>query len=798
MSTPRVVLVDGTDLMFRAFDTLPTSHATRAGRPTNAILGFAKMFRRVLQGRAPSHGAVFFDTEDARPLPEALQAQVPGIADLIRAHGFTLVHHADAEALLTGLCRQALAARAEVTLVSSNQAFFPLLDDDRVRVFDSIGNVVFDADRARRVAGTPLPPMPEAQLELPLSWDGLPVRRPTVGGLNAIYRRFELYSLLTAEGPSQREGPLRWYVVDTLPMIAAALQNECLGPDPIAVSVLTELEPVHGDLVGLALSPKPGTSFYFPFRGPGTTLGHLGLQAMRPWLENPAYPKVTHDGKLAIQALRRQGIELRGLVGDTALASYLLDPTRSLPHTLDQVARHTVQRGLQPLKAVIGSGRRRKRFDTLTVDRAGAWTNHLADAIGSCWRVQREQLGRRGLDALLLDVDLPLAGLLADLELTGILLDPAVIRHLGDGFRAERDAEAAAVHDLVGHPFNLGSPKQLGTVLFEELQLPVIKRTKTGYSTAAAVLDALDHPVIPHVKRWRTLENTWTEVLVDSVNPRTGRIHPTFQQTASASGRLITTEPDLQRTPVRNPEFLQIREAFVAPDGWSVLSADWSQIELRILAHLSRDERLLTAYRTDTDLHRQTAAALFGVPEEAVDETQRQVGKSVNFATVYGQGPTALAEKLGVPHAEARRFIETFFWTYTGVAAWRTAILDRAHQDGFVETLGGRRRYLPELSTRTWADRAHGERVAVNTPIQGSAADLCKLAMLDVDRRLKAQGLQARMTLQIHDELLFEVPDDEVEATAAAVRESMETVWELAVPLVVDVGVGASWAACKG
>ena len=245
--------------------------------------------------------------------------------------------HPAARAVLVGLCRQALADDADVTVVSSDPAFFPLLDDARVRQFDSIGNVLFDADRARRSSDSLASLPADPQLELPLSWHDLPVDRPTATRLNRVYRRFELYSLLTAEGPSQRDGPLRWYVVDSLAMVAAALQNECLGPDPIAVQVLTELTPpVHGDLVGIALSPAPGTSFYFPFRGQGTHLGALGLQALKPWLENPAWPKVTHDGKLAIQALRRQGIELGGHVGDSALASYLLDPTRDLPHTADQ------------------------------------------------------------------------------------------------------------------------------------------------------------------------------------------------------------------------------------------------------------------------------------------------------------------------------------------------------------------------------------------------------------------------------------------------------------------------------
>ncbi|MCB9671530.1 MAG: DNA polymerase I [Alphaproteobacteria bacterium] len=882
MSVPRVVLVDGSGLLFRAFNALPTSLATRDGQPTNAIFGFAKMFRRILQGRTPTHGAVVFDAGgktfrhalDARykahrpRMPDALRAQLDGVDRMVEAHGFPIVRQPGVEAddLIATLARQALERGADVTVVSGDKDLLPLLEDPRVRVYDSTADVSFDADRARRTFGVAperipdwlalvgddvdgVPGVPgigrrlatsllrdhegieallaaapelgdvgrkllawaerlrlshrlvtlDRHVDLPVGLDDLALEPATPERLNEAYRTYEIFSLLTAEGPGA--GPLAWYVVDSFAMVAAALQNECLGPEPVALHVLTELTPpVHGDVTGIALSPRPGTSFYFPVRGPGTVLGPMGLQALKPWLENPAFPKVAHDAKLAISALQRHGITLRGLVGDSGLAAYLLDPTRSLPHTLEQVARHTLQRALQPLRGVVGGGRAMKRFDALTVDRAGAWANHQADAIGAAWRAQRDTLVEEGLDAVLHDVDLPLAYVLADLELTGILLDPSVIERLGQGFRDERDAVAAEIHALAGREFLIGSTKQLGEVLFDELRLPVIKRNRTGYSTAADVLEKLDHPIVERVLRWRTLDtlvNTWTEVLVDSVDPDTGRIHATFQQTASASGRLITTEPDLQRTPVRNPEFLQLREAFVAPEGSLVVSADWSQIELRVLAHLSRDPVLLEAYHTGADLHRGTAAALFGVPLDQVTTAQRDVGKTVNFATVYGQGPAALAEQLRVPHATAKGFIDTFFRTYAGVAAWRDDVVARAHEDGFVTTLGGRRRYVPELSTRTWSDRAYGERIAMNTPIQGSAADLCKVAMIRVHRELREAGLEARMTLQIHDELLFEVPVDQVDATTAIVREVMEHAWELAVPLVVDVGVGPTWAACK-
>lgn len=881
MQPERVVLVDGTGLLYRAWFALPATLCAPDGQPTNAIYGFAKMFRALLRARAPTRGAVVFDAggstarraldpdyKSHRPrMSERLRAQLDGVDAVVRAHGFPIVRQTGVEAddLIATLCRRALDEGATVTIVSADKDFVPLLVDDRVRLFDATGEVTTDGDRARRRYGVPpaqfrdwlalvgdradgVPGVPgvgpqtaagllrthgsidallaaapdlgplgatlskhadrvqlsrrlvtlDADVPVP-ELSTLVVEPPTPDDLNAVYRTFGFVSLLTATTASS--GPAQWYVVDSLPMVAAALQNECMGPDPVALHLLAEMQlSGGGDLTGLALSPRPGLAFYFPFRGPEGHLGDAGLQALAPWLGNPSFHKVVHDGRLARVVLEQRGITLRGVVGDTALASFLLDPSRDVPHRLEQVARRVLERGLQPLRGVVGSGRKRRRFDELTVDRAGAWANHLADAMGEAWRVQAQTLAEEGLTSLLQDVELPLAAVLAEMERTGVLVDRKALQALGDGFIAERNTVADEVYRLAGRRFTIGSPKQLGTVLFDELGLPVLQRTKTGYSTAASVLTQLDHPLATAVMRWRTLDtliNTWTEVLVRSVNPQTGRIHPVLQQTASVSGRLISTAPDLQRTPIRTPEFRAVREAFVAAEGCVLMSADWSQIELRLLAHLSGDPTMTGAFRSDADLHRATAAALFDVPVEAVTLEQRNVGKTVNFATVYGQGPTALAEQLDVPHRRAKAFIDGFFAAYPGVARWRDEIVARAHMDGFVTTIGGRRRFVPELSTRTWSDRAAGERIAMNTPIQGSTADLCKSAMLAIHGRLGERGYGARMILQIHDELLFEVPRAEVDDTVALVREIMQTHWTLAVPLKVDVGVGPSWAAAK-
>ncbi|MFT7583042.1 MAG: DNA polymerase-1, partial [Myxococcota bacterium] len=366
-------------------------------------------------------------------------------------------------------------------------------------------------------------------------------------------------------------------------------------------------------------------------------------------------------------------------------------------------------------------------------------------------------------------------------------------------FQVRLDGYEAEIHTLAGRPFNVASPKQLGTVLFDELGLPVIKRTKTGYSTNAEVLEKLSaqHPLPELVLKYRMLAkliNTYTEVLQRAVHPATGRVHATFQQTTGATGRLISTDPDLQRTPIHTAEGKRIREAFVAPAGWKMISADWSQIELRLLAHFTESPGLTEAFRDGKDVHKRTASALFEVPIEDITRAQRDVGKTVNFATIYGQGATALGQQLKIPRKDAKRYIEGYFTHYSSVRTWLDDTMARALETGYVETMLGRRRYIPELSANSPMERQAGMRIAANTPIQGSAADLCKLAMLEIPKRFEAEGLATRMLLQIHDELVFEAPEHEVDTVVAIVTDVMEHAAKLRVPLIVDVGVGDSWA----
>ena len=437
-------------------------------------------------------------------------------------------------------------------------------------------------------------------------------------------------------------------------------------------------------------------------------------------------------------------------------------------------------------------------YETLEVERAAAYAGRRAEATLAVSKALRPRVEEKGGARLLDDMELPLARVLAVIERHGIRIDTAALGSLGEEMGRRMEVLEKEVTAQAGYEVNLGSPRQLQDLLFGKLQLPATKKTKTGYSTDAEVLERLvpKHEIASQILAQRELAkliNTYTDVLREAVAPETGRIHATFQQTTGVSGRLISTDPDLQRTPIRTPEGKRIRRAFVAPPGRVILSADWSQIELRVLAHFSQDPHLLEAFRDNLDLHRRTAGILFNLTPEAVSPEQRSVGKTVNFATIYGQGATALGQILGIPRPEALSYIEQYFAYYAGVRRWLDRTIAEAHEHGYVTTLLGRRRFIPELSMRNETERAAGERIAANTPIQGSAADLCKLAMLTIDRGLAAVAPQARLLLQVHDELVFELPESEVTAARDFVRKSMEAPYPLSVPLVVSIGVGPSW-----
>lgn len=614
----------------------------------------------------------------------------------------------------------------------------------------------------------------DVKVALPIPLEQLEISPPDPAVLNALYRELEFNSLLSQETRGEQAKMKGELAICRDPESARAALAALPRPVSI-VAMYGAPSPVRGPLGGLAFSSG------------GRSVWVTKLDGARAFLEDASSPKVVHDAKQVWQLCVRSGVNLAGVVADTYLASFLAEPTKVLPHGLPQIAREYLQLALP---------------DPNEVTDLPPFAGLLAETVDRAWPLLDARLEKLGLKKLLVEHELPVAYVLGRMELDGVKVDARELKDIGDELKARLAEREKKIHALAGRAFNIGSPKQLGSVLFEDLKLPVLKRTKTGWSTDSEVLEKLakKHELPKLVVEYRAIDkliNTYTDVLQREVDPSDGRVHATFQQAASTSGRIIATEPDLQRTPVKTPDGLRIRRAFDATPGWKIIAADWSQIELRVLAHVSGDPLLVDSFATGVDVHRRTAGRLFKCDPKDVTPEQRNIGKTVNFATIYGQGASALGQILEVPSSEAKRFLEEYFIAYAGVRAWLERTIADAHEKGFVTTILGRKRWIPELFSKREQDIGIGERVAANTPIQGSAADLCKVAMLAVRRAFDAKEMRTKMTMQIHDELVFEAPNGEAEAAAAEVQSIMETCYPLRVPLVADVGIGRTWADAK-
>ncbi|MDE2653476.1 MAG: DNA polymerase I [Gemmatimonadota bacterium] len=553
----------------------------------------------------------------------------------------------------------------------------------------------------------------------------------------------------------------------------------------------------HESAMALGLGGEEG--------GGGDNLPALESEAMAPLravLADSQVTKVGHDLKRSLIACRRAGLELAGPLRDVMVASYVLDPGRR-QRDLGALATDLLGREVTGPAKVLGTGKKRRAFGEIAAAEALSFACEQAELPLRLWERFSGQLASEGLDELFDELETPLIPVLADMEMNGVGIDPgffaAMSARLADELRLIRED----IHRVAGTEFNINSTPQLRDVLFERLGLPVIKRTKTGPSTDSSVLEELSvqgHELPRLMMDYRQLEklrNTYVDALPALVNPETRRIHTTFNQAVAATGRLSSSDPNLQNIPIRTPVGREIRKGFIAPDGALLLTADYSQIELRILAHFSGDEVFVRAFREGKDVHRETAAVIFDVPGGEVTGRMRDQAKTVNFATLYGQGPFGLARQLGIPMEDAKRFIAQYFERFAGVRRFLDEQVAQAKELGYVATLMGRRRRIPELRARAWNVRQFGERVAQNTPIQGTAADLIKVAMIRI-RDVLGSDPEARMVLQVHDELVFEVAAERVDDVGAAVVEVMESAMELKVPLRVDVGSGRTWYDCKG
>jgi DNA polymerase-1 len=648
-----------------------------------------------------------------------------------------------------------------------------------------------------------------------LDLDTVAVREPDWPRLLDLLAELEFHSLVRQLASRREEAPSSAYAVaDT---VAAVLEvvRRARGAGLVAIDTeTTSLEPMRAELVGLSLAVAPGAAWYLPFaHRPGgdmlestaprnlPPIGDPALAPLRELLADPSVAKVGHNIKYDWLVLRRAGVALGGVAFDSMIASFMTDPAKR-SHALDTLTQEHFGAQMRTFQDLVGRGRAERPFAEVPVREAADYCCADSDYALRLRGALEPTLRDHGLEPLYRDVEIPLVAVLTEMEWEGIAIDRELFARLTREFREELTGLEHAVHAAAGLDFNLNSNPQLRQVLFEKLQLPVLKKGKTGPSTDADVLEelaAMGHEVPRLLLEYREIAkllSTYLETLPAEVHPETGRIHTSFNQIGAATGRLSSTRPNLQNIPVRSARGEGIRRGFVPRPGWRFVVADYSQIELRLLAHLSGDAAFVTAFRAGGDIHRQTAAVIFGVAPETVSPEMRSRAKTINFATIYGQGARSLSRGLGIPFAEAQRFIDEYFVRFSGVRAFLDRTVAEAREKGYVETIFGRRRYVPELRDPNFNVRAFGERIAANSPIQGSAADLIKVAMVRLAVALRT-GRRARILLQVHDELVVEAPAAEAQETATLVRREMEGAATLAVPLVVEVGIGDNWLDAK-
>jgi DNA polymerase-1 len=654
----------------------------------------------------------------------------------------------------------------------------------------------------------------KTDVELPLSLAELRRHEVQKEALLALYRQFEFKNLV------QELESLSEATVETVTPVDVTTQYDTILTEADLARWLEKLQQVElfafdietnsldyiqAQVVGLSFAVAPGEAAYLPLAhdylgAPEQLDREQTLAILKPLLEDQTRLKVGQHLKFDRNVLRNHGIHLQGIAFDTMLESYVLNSTASR-HNMDDLAKKYLNYTTQTFEDVAGKGVKQLTFNQVELEKAAFYAAEDADITLRLHQTLWPQVEKEpALKALLLEMELPLAEVLSDMERTGALIDPFLLQNQSQQIEVRLAELEAQAHEIAGGPFNLSSPKQLGEVLFEKLQLPVIKKTPKGApSTAEEVLQELayDYPLPKLLLEHRSLsklKSTYTDKLPLMIAQSTGRVHTSYHQAVTATGRLSSTDPNLQNIPVRTEEGRRIRQAFVADQGYKIVAADYSQIELRIMAHLSEDEGLLRAFALGQDIHRATAAEIMGIEPDAVTSDQRRNAKAINFGLIYGMSAFGLAKQLGIPRHEAQRYMDRYFERYPGVLTYMERTRQQAEQAGYVETLFGRRLYLPDIKAKNMGLRKAAERAAINAPMQGTAADIIKRAMIKLAAWIKGCDADSiRMVMQVHDELVFEVREDKLDAYLPVIRQYMMDAASLKVPLDVGIGVGDNW-----
>ncbi len=629
-----------------------------------------------------------------------------------------------------------------------------------------------------------------------------------------LFRQFDFSNAIASRVPNPKQptfadepspqvpGPdsTDYSVVDTKEKLEA-LVAELSGAEWFAFDTeTTGLDPMKAELVGLSFSTAPGKGWYVPVahqEGEQLPLEEV-LPALRPVLESPSMGKTAHNANYDLTILANHGVKVANVDFDTMVAAHLMGRKAI---GLKNLALQVLDVEMEEITGLIGTGRKQITFDKTPIDRAAVYSAKDSDVTGRLRAFFDPQLKRAGIWELFTDVEMALVPVLVDMQRNGIGLNVGSLHEMSRDLAQHLRRVEQAIYDSVGHTVNINSPQQLGDLLFNELQLPKTKRTKTGgYTTDAGALEGLRgaHPVIDGVLEYRQLskiKSTYVDSLPELINPRTGRIHTSYNQTGSSTGRVSSSDPNLQNIPVRTELGRQVRRAFVAENvpEWTLVSADYSQIELRVLAHLSQDAALLEAFNRGEDIHSATGALMYDVPIENVTSDMRRISKVLNFGVIYGLSPFGISQQTEFSPDEGQKFIDNYFSKYPGIRDYLDSVKQQAREDGYVSTPLGRRRYIPEIHASNFNVRQGAERAAVNMPIQGGAADIMKLAMIKVHKKLNESGLRTRLLLQVHDELMFEAPMDEVDAVTDLALEEMSNAMDMSVPLKVDVKTGHNW-----
>jgi len=907
--TQRLVLVDGSSYLFRAYHALPALTNSK-GMNTGAAKGVIGMIRKLQADFPDDQVVVVFDAKgptfrnamypeykaNRPPMPQELREQIAPIHNVIQAMGLPLicVEGVEADDVIGTLACQA-ADRGRPVLISTGDKDMAQLVNEHVTLINTMTNTTLDRSGVIEKFGIP----PELIIDLlALQGDkvdnipGVPgigektaiALLQNIGGIDALYQNLDRIADLTIRGakslagkleqhrqeaelsyrlatikldcdlslaegdlasrPADREALINYFTeLEFKAWLAELLHSDgdstastaIDDPDhapqaqPLEVVTITQwaqfnewltalraaplfafdtettsLNYMQADIVGLSFAVEPGRAAYVPlchdYPGAPEQLDRTQvLEALRPLLEDTDHKKLGQNLKYDANVLARCGIELKGIAHDSMLQSYVLDSTASR-HDMDSLAlKYLGQRAIS-FEDVAGKGAKQLTFNQVALEQAAPYAAEDADIT---LRLHQQLWPKLEAEPALADLyqqlEVPLVPVLARIERNGTFINRQQLADHSHELAQRLDQLEQQAHELAGQAFNLGSPKQLGEILFGKLELPVLKKTPKGApSTAEEVLAelALDYPLPAVLMEYRSLsklKSTYTDKLPTMIDPVTGRVHTSYHQAVTATGRLSSSDPNLQNIPIRTDEGRRIRRAFCAPEGRAIVAADYSQIELRIMAHLSEDAGLLHAFSADLDVHAATAAEVFDVALEAVTADQRRKAKAINFGLIYGMSAFGLARQLGLGRNEAQAYIDLYFARYPGVADYMTRTRSQAHEQGYVETLLGRRLHLPEINARNKQRQLAAERTAINAPMQGTAADIIKRAMIAVDQWLESSNLDALMIMQVHDELVFEVAESDTSTLVDALPELMGQVAELRVPLKVDIGVGSNW-----